>query len=203
MNLRFFNFLFLKKAIRIIFSEPKYIYLRYRYWNSFIHTKSDLSYKDLNSFVLGSGSYIGAFTVIKVFDNNDNSFLGSKLIIGNNTYIGELNNIRACGGIISIGNNCLISQQVSLIASNHKYDIKMLIKDQKWSTENNFISIGNDVWIGANVVILPGVKLGDGVIIGAGSVVTKSFESNLVIAGNPARIIKSRNSESVVSEKLN
>ena len=52
------------------------------------------------------------------------------------------------------------------------------------------ISIGNNCWIGGNAVINPGVKLGHNVVVGAGSVVTKSFEDNVVIAGNPAKVIQ-------------
>jgi acetyltransferase-like isoleucine patch superfamily enzyme len=61
-------------------------------------------------------------------------------------------------------------------------------------TESKPIIIGNDVWIGANAVILPEVNIADGSVIGAGSVVTKSFGNrNCVIAGNPAKIIKEKN----------
>lgn len=63
------------------------------------------------------------------------------------------------------------------------------------------IKIGNNVYIGNNALILPGVTIGDNVIIGAGSIVTKSFESNVAIAGNPAKVIG--NVETVLSNMLN
>jgi acetyltransferase-like isoleucine patch superfamily enzyme len=71
-----------------------------------------------------------------------------------------------------------------IISANHDiYDFSKHIKKS--------VKIGNNVWIGANVVILPGVEIGDNTIIGAGSIVTKSFkEGNCVIGGNPAKIIR-------------
>jgi maltose O-acetyltransferase len=58
--------------------------------------------------------------------------------------------------------------------------------------ENGCITIGNNVWIGTGAIILPNVNIGDGVIVGAGSVVTKSFSANQVIGGVPAKSIKER-----------
>jgi len=60
----------------------------------------------------------------------------------------------------------------------------------KWLEYAKPISIGNNCWIGGNVSINPGVKLGDNVVVGSGSVVTKSFGDNVVIGGNPARVLK-------------
>jgi acetyltransferase-like isoleucine patch superfamily enzyme len=92
--------------------------------------------------------------------------------------------IQAYNGII-IGKNLLFAPGVKIISSNHD------LKDHDKPTKNDPIIIGDNVWIGANAVILPGVKIGNNCVIGAGAVVTKSFEEdNLVIAGNPARIIK-------------
>ncbi len=87
-------------------------------------------------------------------------------------------------GKITIGENVWIAQNVGLITENHdpyNPDLHLEAKD---------IEIGNQCWIGMNAVILPGVKLGDKTIVGAGAIVTHSFEGNCVIAGNPAKLIK-------------
>jgi acetyltransferase-like isoleucine patch superfamily enzyme len=85
---------------------------------------------------------------------------------------------------IYIGDNTMIAPGVKIISANHsKVDYNMHDKNVEP------IRIGRNCWLGANSILLPGVQLGDYVIVGAGSVVTKSFEGNVVIAGNPARII--------------
>lgn len=104
----------------------------------------------------------------------------------------DLNNFNTYGtyfqnfsGHIYIGKGTHIAPNVGLITANH--DTNNLQKH----LPGKDISIGENCWIGMNSVILPGVVLGDKTIVGAGSIVTKSFEEgNCVIAGNPAKIIK-------------
>jgi len=92
--------------------------------------------------------------------------------------------IQAINGI-KIGENFLFAPGVKIISANHQ------VNNLEISEFSDKIIIGNNVWIGANAIILPGVKIGNNCIIGAGSVVTKSFSDDyLVIAGNPAKIIK-------------
>jgi len=78
---------------------------------------------------------------------------------------------------------------VKIISANHK------IEDLSKHEKTRPIRIGKDCWLGANAIILPGVELGDRVIVGAGTVVTKSFPSNCIIMGVPARIIRTHNVE--------
>ena len=86
---------------------------------------------------------------------------------------------------IYIGDNTMIAPGVKIISANH--DLNDFAKHDK---NTKPIKIGKNCWIGTNSIILPGVQLNDGVIVGAGSVVTKSFGPNVVIAGNPAIIIR-------------
>ncbi len=88
---------------------------------------------------------------------------------------------------VKIGDNCLIGPQVGIYTACHPIDRATRISGLEYGKP---ITIGNDCWIGGHAVINPGVTLGDNVIVGSGAVVTKSFPSNVIIAGNPAKIIK-------------
>lgn len=91
--------------------------------------------------------------------------------------------IQAINGII-IGNNVRLGPGIKIISANHNlYDFS------KHDITNSII-IGDNCWIAANAIILPGVELGDHVIVAAGAVVTKSFPGNCLIGGVPARLIK-------------
>jgi len=85
---------------------------------------------------------------------------------------------------IELGENFLFAPGVKLISSNHD------LSDKSKVAKASPIIIGDNVWLGANVIVLPSVSIGNNVVVGAGSVVTKSFPDNVIIAGNPARIIK-------------
>lgn len=112
----------------------------------------------------------------------------SQCTIGNNSGIG----INAQLGIVHIGNDVLIGKDLIAVTRNHGFsDKNTLIRKQGYSEEKP-IYIGNDVWIGHRVTILPGVHIADGCVVGAGSVVTKDTEAYGIYAGNPAKKVKER-----------
>jgi len=108
------------------------------------------------------------------------------LFIGDNTRIGIGNTII---GPVRIGSKVNIGQNVLISGINHNYeDINLPISDQGIRTSQ--VDIADNVWIGANAVILLGISIGTHAVIGAGAVVTKNVMPYTVVAGNPARIIK-------------
>jgi acetyltransferase-like isoleucine patch superfamily enzyme len=107
--------------------------------------------------------------------------------IGEHTWIGPYNNFRTAGrGRIVIGRKCYISQFCSFIANNHGISRDRPIQDQPHNPAKNTIIIGDDVWFGVGCSVLPGVEIGTGAVLGAGSVVTKSVPSYEIWAGVPA-----------------
>lgn len=88
---------------------------------------------------------------------------------------------------VTIGNNAFLGPNVSIFTPCHPLDPVKRNSFLEWAEP---VTIGNNVWIGGDVTILPGVTIGDNVVVGAGSVVTRSFPSDVVIGGNPAKIIR-------------
>lgn len=112
---------------------------------------------------------------------------GFTVSVGDNFFSNIGLNLNDQGGI-SIGDNCMFGPNVSLITANHPKDT---LERRSGMTSGKPITVGNDVWIGANVLILPGVTIGDNVIIGAGSLVTKDISSDSLALGSPARVVES------------
>lgn len=110
------------------------------------------------------------------------------LNIGNNFHATR-NLVIQCGGSINIGNDVLVASNVFIIDYNHGMDASLSCY-LDGPLEIHDIKISDGVWIGNNVIILPGVSIGKKCIIAAGSVVTKSIPDYTIAAGNPAKIIK-------------
>lgn len=111
---------------------------------------------------------------------------GSNIFIGEHFYSNYNLTILDCNRV-TIGDNCLIGPNVSIITVNHPLDRTQRVNHLEYAKP---IRIGNDVWIGCGVIINPGVTIGDNVVIGSGSIVTKDVPSNMLIVGNPAGCIR-------------
>lgn len=162
-----------------------------RKFNCFIDKNVTIKYDFIEDLIIGKNVHISPNVFLTVTNKNPLT-PNAKLSIGENTSIGEFSDLRAGGGIIEIGDNCLIAQYVSIVSTNHLLHKDFLIAKNEWDTQKNFIKIGNDVWIAAHSIILPGVTIGNGAVIAAGAVVTSSVDEYSIVAGIPAKEIKKR-----------
>jgi maltose O-acetyltransferase len=118
---------------------------------------------------------------------------GNGVRIGNNSGIGVNAHLR---GPVEIGDDVMMGPDVIILTSNHNFEDLTNPMSRQGSTKK-LVHIANNVWVGARVIILPGVEIGEGAILAAGSVVTKNVPNYAVVGGNPARIIKYRNGDKV------
>lgn len=128
---------------------------------------------------LGPGTTVREGTELKV---------DGALTIGARTLIGSWNVLSVLDQV-SIGSDCLLAERVSIRDHDHRHDDPNLpVSAQGYLVAP--VTLGDNVWIGANVVIMKGVELGDGCIVGANAVVTRSFGPRTVLVGAPARPIR-------------
>ena len=139
-----------------------------------------------------------------IFSPND-YFSYEKIEIGSDVFIGPGAFFSCSKSKLMIGNKVILGPNVTIMGGDHNYRwVGKYMYDVKEGGTDLPVVIQDDVWIGADVVILKGVMLGKGSIVGAGSVVTKNVPCYAVVAGNPAKIIKMRFSpnEQIEHEKF-
>ena len=113
---------------------------------------------------------------------------GKDIEIGDNSGVGL--NCRIAGPL-SIGNDVMMAPGVTIVTQNHEIS-DTTIPMRLQTAEKKKVTISDDVWIGANAIILPGVTIGKGSVIAGGAVVTKDVEPYMIVGGNPAKVIRSR-----------
>jgi maltose O-acetyltransferase len=114
---------------------------------------------------------------------------GSQITIGDHSGIGVNCYLY---GEIRIGNDVMMGPEVIVLTINHQFDrLDVPMRLQSYYPPKP-VTIGDDVWIGTRVIILPGVTIGKGVIIGAGAVVTRDVPDYAIVGGNPANVIRYR-----------
>jgi len=119
------------------------------------------------------------------FYNMSESEIGDNSGIGIGSYIGT----------VKIGRDVMIGEELIVISQNHEFgDLRTPMWKQGWKKDQPVV-IEDDVWIGSRVILLPGVKVGKGSIVAAGSIVTKEVPPYTIVGGNPAREIRKRTQE--------
>jgi maltose O-acetyltransferase len=117
----------------------------------------------------------------------------TQLEVGANTFI-NMGFLHLSAGKLTIGKNCFLGPNAHFYTPNHAVE-DVEIRRAGWQYDSP-ITVGDDVWFGGDVVVVPGVTIGSNVVVGAGSVVTKDVPDNTVVSGNPARIVKHLPAES-------
>ena len=146
--------------------------------HSVIHHSARMDTPPYRKFSLGDYSVIESFACI-------NNAVGD-VMIGDHTRIGLHNTII---GPVLIGNHVNLAQGITVTALNHNFEnSKKRIDEQGVST--SAVVIEDDIWIGANAVVLPGVTIGHHSVVAAGAVVTKDVPPHSLVAGVPAKVIK-------------
>ncbi|WP_264229825.1 sugar O-acetyltransferase [Acholeplasma laidlawii] len=119
------------------------------------------------------------------FDYGKHTFVGKNFYANFDCIFLDVNTI-------TIGDNVMFGPRVGLYTAGHPIDKDVRITGLEYGLP---ITIGNNVWIGGNVVVMPGVHIGDNTIIGSGSVVTKDIPSDVIAAGNPCKVIRNITTE--------
>jgi acetyltransferase-like isoleucine patch superfamily enzyme len=166
--------------------QPKYLHVGR---NFIAQDHCEINCLSENGLKFGDKVTVGSYSIIRP-TNLYGGDPGVGLKVGNNSSIGPYSYI-GCSGYIEIGNNVMISPRVSIYAENHVYDDPTVPMIEQ-GVNRSVVIIEDDCWIASHSVILAGVKIGRGSVVGAGSIVTKDVPPFSVVAGNPARVIKSR-----------
>jgi acetyltransferase-like isoleucine patch superfamily enzyme len=182
-----------KLIIRILQYRAKRELLRYPYIT--IHPTAKVNFRGVR-YHSGSSLEIGEGSIVEgsLVSERD----GASIVIGQNTFVGG--SLLASAARIEVGDDVLISWGCNIVDHNshaigwqqRKHDVRNWYHDKKdWSHVSvKPVKIGDKCWIGLNVIILKGVEIGEGAVVAAGSVVTKSVPPWTIAAGNPAKVIR-------------
>lgn len=151
----------------------------------------DYGYADVDAIELGEHVVVGPYAEILVYRRTTHSPVEGRLRIGSHSVISSGVNIRAAGGAVAIGDGSAVGQHTVLVAANHAIDRGLPYLHGAWDETRTGIRIGDNVWIGAQCVVLPGVTIGDHAVVAAGSVVVRDVPSGELWGGVPARKIRS------------
>lgn len=147
-------------------------------------------YREIDAIEIGQNVHVFSNVEIIVFPVSKHSSVRGGLVLDDGAIISTGVNIRAAGGIIRIGAGSGIGQHCVLVAANHQAVLGQRFFHSPWDETRTGVTVGTNVWVGANCVLLPGVTIGDNALIAAGSVVSHDVPANEIWGGVPARKLK-------------
>ncbi len=150
----------------------------------------DYGFHDLDAIEIGANVAVRAYSEILVYKRSPHSRHEGRLILGDRATISTGANIRAAGGTIRIGHGSGVAQNCVLVAANHRILQGIPMMNTSWDEDTVGIDIGDNVWVGAGCIVLPGVHIGNNSVIAAGSVVHRDVPPDQIWGGWPARFIK-------------
>jgi len=126
----------------------------------------------------------------------NNVYFGNGKDIEVGDFVGFGSNFKTLNRKLKIGNELMMGEDVLFLGGNHKHDCLDIPMGKQGIEGKTLLEIKDNVWIGARAIVLPGCKkIGTGVIIGAGAVVTRDIPDYAIVGGNPARVIRYRNGQ--------
>lgn len=186
--------LFLTRIYTIIYTA--YRAPRFKYFGKHSRIRPYLNVLRGEKYIsVGESCYIGRLVQLTATDSFEDQLFTPKIIIGDNCSIGDFSHVTAINEI-RLGNNVRMGKNILITDNSHgSSDLAMLniAPNYRPLISKGPVIIDDNVWIGAKACIMPGVHIGRGAIIGAGSVVTKDVPAFAIAAGSPARVIKIMN----------
>lgn len=177
-----------KRTIRYVLSH------RIRARNSTLNADPsvvwDYPFDRLDAVEIGRGVTVRANCEILVYPNSRFGTHEGHLVLADGAVISTNVNIRAAGGRISVGAGSVVGQNTVLVAVNHQVKLGRPVINSPWDDTRSGVTIGANVWIGANCVLLAGSSVGDNSVIAAGSVVRGEVPTGELWGGVPARMIR-------------
>lgn len=173
--IKFFDIIFETLLMPVLYAYERWIMYRIKAAWGKVHLRN-IKHKGENVKIVGYSRFL----------DPDNLSLGNNVRIGYGCFF-------YCAGGIEIGDNSILSRNITIYSSNHNYLGDAIPYDNNYMHKP--VKIGKGVWIGMGVMITPGVSIGDGAIIGMGTVVSKNVEAGAIVVGSGQKVVSNRDME--------
>lgn len=139
---------------------------------------------------IGRDVTVMAYCEMLAFTDSPFGTAEGRLVLEDGVVIATGVNIRAAGGVVSVGRGSGIGQYTVIVAVNHKVELGVPVINSPWDERRTGVTIGANVWVGANCVLVAGCRIGDNAVIAAGSVVRGEVPPGEIWGGVPAKLIR-------------